>query len=247
MKPKMVKVLFLIAIFVSTSLYANNKVQMASQDLEKENSKISTEVSKLEVSKETVKNVEVLAKPASGKQSPSDFIKQYESELREVVKQYEGKTDEVSLKARKKKLSEKVKRYFDFDELARLSLGDHWSSAKSNMRERFIEAFRKLIERSYLDKTNNLVIDYQVVYGDEKVDGKYGEVVSIIRKQDLDVEVTYLLKQSKSGWLIYNVVLDELNLLNNYRSQFNRIITKKSFAELVKIMEKRVNEPAATS
>ncbi len=178
--------------------------------------------------------------------SPTQVIQNYEKEIKDLVAKYHNKDQPHEKAERDQMLKKKVRRFFAFDELARLSLSSHWKSLSQEQKNSFVQTFRQLIERSYLRKSQDMVADYDVEYGEEEINGKQATVTSKIKKDDLDVEIVYNLRARGSRWMIYNVILDNLNLLNNYRSQFNRIIRKKSFAELLRIMEQTLKKPVDT-
>lgn len=185
--------------------------------------------------------------------SPIGVAQSYEAEIRSLIHKYDAKKTSKELEERDQALGRKVRKFFDFEELAKLSLGNHWATLKAPQRQKFTDIFIRLIERSYLHKTREMIADYAVVYDNQEIMGGHAKVSSTIKKDDLDVKVVYEMRvnpQAKTAsghpWIIYNVIFDNLDLLGNYRSQFNRIISQKSFAELIRIMEQRLKNPAET-
>jgi phospholipid transport system substrate-binding protein len=215
-------------------------------------SSVATQSASLE--NKTVKSApELFAKnwPAD---SPIGVIENYQTEIRSLIRKYDNKKGAAQIAERDRVLGQRVRKFFDFEELARLSISNHWSKLTKAQQQRFVSTFTKLVERSYLNKTREMIADYAVTYDNQDVKADSAKVSSIIKKKDLDVNVVYEMKHpsSKSGakkehsWVIYNVIFDNLDLLGNYKSQFNRIITQKSFAELLRIMEDRLKNPAET-
>ncbi len=99
-----------------------------------------------------------------------------------------------------------------------------------------------MLERTYLDK----VEDYsgeKVLYVGEVVDGKYATVsVKIVTKKDTEISVLYRLKNDEDKWLVYDIVIEGVSLINNYRKQFNSIIVRNSYKELVEKLREKVEK-----
>ena len=99
-----------------------------------------------------------------------------------------------------------------------------------------------MIEDSYIRRSRDIVGEYKVVYGREEINGKRSKVFSRVLREDADVEILYELHRSSKDWMIFNIVLDGVDLIRNYQSQFNRIIAKSSFRELLEKMRKKRDE-----
>lgn len=141
---------------------------------------------------------------------------------------------------------------FDFPEMARRSLGTHWRKRTAQEREEFVGIFSDLLERSYRKKIERYT-DQEIIYSAERVDGKYGVVTTAIsdKRENVEIPIDYRVIRRNDQWKVYDVVIDGISLISNYRSQFNRIIQRGSYAELVKKMrvkqETEVEEESATS
>ncbi len=141
---------------------------------------------------------------------------------------------------------------FDFSEMARRSLGMHWRKRTAQEREEFVAIFSDLLARSYRKKIERYT-DQEIVYSKERVDGKYGVVSTAIsdRRENVEIPIEYRVIRRNDQWKVYDVVIDGISLISNYRSQFNRIIQRGSYAELVKKMrvkqETEVEEESAAS
>ena len=197
------------------------------------------------VAKKAAKQVNKAA--AKDLNSPLAVVQEYEKDIKSILQKYKDTSTEVARKDRAGKIRSRINRFFDFAELARLSLGERWGKLNKADRTRFQSTFVKLIERSYLDKSHRLVAEYDVEYDKQTVNGKRARVNSKIKKDDLDVYIGYEMHRPSKSWLIYNVIFDDLNMLNNYRSQFNRVISENSFAYLIERMEDRLKNPGAAS
>ena len=130
---------------------------------------------------------------------------------------------------------------FDFREMAMRSLGAHWRRVDSQQRNEFVSIFTALLEKTYADQID-LYNGQQVVYTGESVDGHYAQVDSrIIDNNGQTYSVAYRLHRVDGKWKIYDVLAENISLVNNYRSQFNRVIARSSFEELLKTMKEKAN------
>ena len=145
--------------------------------------------------------------------------------------------------ARRKKLQEAIYPRFDFTEMGKRSLGIHWAKRTPQEREEFVKLFADLLEQSYA-KRLEAYTDQEVLYTKEQLDDKFGLVVTKIvsTKENIDIPIEYKLLRQDNQWKVYDVVIDGISMVSNYRSQFNSIIQKSSYAELVQRM--RVKQEA---
>lgn len=142
--------------------------------------------------------------------------------------------------ARSKRLREVIFARFDFSEMAKRTLGIHWPKRTPQERKEFIELFSDLLELSYRRKIERYT-DEEILYTKEDVDGKFGTVNTQVysEKENVDVPIDYKVIRHNGEWKVYDVVIDGISLVSNYRSQFNRIIQQSSYAELVQKMRVR--------
>jgi phospholipid transport system substrate-binding protein len=130
---------------------------------------------------------------------------------------------------------------FDFNEMAMRSLGANWRRLNPQQRREFVSIFTTLLEKTYADQID-LYDGQRVEYTGENIDGNYAEVESrVIDKNGQTYSVAYRLHRVDGKWRIYDVVAENISLVNNYRSQFNRVIAKSSFEELLKIMKQQAS------
>ncbi len=140
------------------------------------------------------------------------------------------------------RLREVVYPLFNFPEMAKRSLGFHWRRLSPEDREEFVALFTNLMERSYASKID-LYEGETVVFTDEIVDDIYARVDSkIVSKNGEEFSVTYKLIRTNGDWRIYDVLVEHISLVNNYRSQFNRVISNSSYENLIKKINKKLQE-----
>lgn len=135
---------------------------------------------------------------------------------------------------------------FDFTEMARRSLGADWQRRSPDQQKEFVKLFTDLIESSYVTNLDSYNGE-KVSFTGEKQDGEYAQVdTKITSNKGEDSTVSYKLHQSDGRWKIYDVVIENISIVNNYRSQFNRVIARSSFDDLLRQMrEKRFDAVAA--
>ena len=137
------------------------------------------------------------------------------------------------------RLREIVYPLFDFKEMAKRSLGSHWRELTAKQQEEFSSLFKDLLEKSYANKID-LYDGQKVMYTQETVDKDFAQVdTKVVGKNGESFPVNYRLTQVDGKWRIYDVVVADISLVNNYRSQFHRVIVNSSFQELIdKLKEK---------
>ena len=131
---------------------------------------------------------------------------------------------------------------FNWEEMSKRALARHWSARTEEEKKEFIDLFGKLLERTYLDKVEGYSGE-KVLYVDEVVDGKYATVsVKIVTKKDTEISVLYRVKKDGDNWLVYDISIEGVSLINNYRKQFNSIIVRNSYKELVDKLREKVEK-----
>jgi phospholipid transport system substrate-binding protein len=169
---------------------------------------------------------------------PADQVKATIDKVMEVLRdpalQGPGKKSE-----RREKLRQIVLPRFDFAEMAKRALGSNWNRYPDQQRE-FVTAFTQLLEDTYADQIEAANGD-KVVYLSERTDKEYAEVATkVISAKGDEISMTYKLHAVESDWKVYDIVVENVSVVNNYRAQFNRVLSSASLDELIKrIKEKR--------
>ena len=131
---------------------------------------------------------------------------------------------------------------FDFSETAKRSLARHWQSRTPAEREEFVQLFGDLLERSYISKIE-LYGGEKIGYIGESMDGDLATVrTRIVTRHGTEIPIDYKMHTLGSRWLVYDVTIEGVSLVANYRTQFNKIIQTSSYAELVKRMKTKQEE-----
>jgi phospholipid transport system substrate-binding protein len=143
---------------------------------------------------------------------------------------------------RRAALKRSISNIFDYQEMAKRSLGKHWAQRTPTERKQFVDLFATLLENSYGSKIESYNNE-KVVYIKETVDGEYAEVKSkVVTAKHDEYTLDYKLLQQNNKWVVYDVVIEGVSLVSNYRTQFNKIISANGYNELVKKLQTKSNE-----
>ena len=131
---------------------------------------------------------------------------------------------------------------FDFSETARRSLGRHWQGRTPAERDEFVQLFSDLLERSYISKIETYGGE-KIAYNGDSVEGDQAKVqTKLVTKGGGEIPIEYRMHKVGDRWLVYDVVIEGVSLVANYRTQFNKIIQTSSFKELMNKMKNKQQE-----
>lgn len=143
--------------------------------------------------------------------------------------------------ARRSELSKAILPRFDFEEMAKRSLGAEWRRRTPAEQEEFIRLFTDLLKDSYIETIESYRGD-KVIYRRESQDGDYADVgTKVINERGEEFTIDYRLHLEGSEWKVYDVIVENISLVNNYRSQFRRVLERSSFAELLQTIRGKVH------
>ena len=129
---------------------------------------------------------------------------------------------------------------FNWEEMARRSLAEHWKKLTDEDKEEFVQLFADLLERTYMKRVESYSGE-KVIYERERIEGNYSIVgVKIYTSKNVEIPVVYRLRKYDTDWLIYDVSIEGISLVNNYRSQFSNILLKSSYQELLAQLKTKV-------
>jgi phospholipid transport system substrate-binding protein len=169
----------------------------------------------------------------------TDNVKKTVDEVVRIVSDKEMKTNDHK---RRQALKKSISTIFDYSEMAKRSLGKHWNQRSATEKKQFTELFASLLENSYAGKIESYNNE-KIVYLKETIDGDYAEVKSkvVTAKRD-EFTLDYRMINQNGRWMVYDVVIEGVSLVSNYRTQFNKIITSNGYPELVKKLQTKTNE-----
>jgi phospholipid transport system substrate-binding protein len=178
----------------------------------------------------------VFALPASAG-APTDQVRGTVDNIAAILKNSALKT-EAKRSERREQLRRAIFSRFDFTEMAKRSLGSQWRRLSPQEQEEFTRLFTDLLERAYIDQIE-AYNDEKFVYVKETIDQDFAEVQSRIVTAKGEYSLNYRLQNTGGEWKVYDVVVENISLVNNYRSQFSRIIANQSYEELLRRMRDR--------
>lgn len=147
--------------------------------------------------------------------------------------------DPAQAEERRKMIRQAASERFDWREMARRSLAKHWKERTEEEKQEFVPLFTDLLERTYMKRIENYSGD-KVSYDGEKVKGKYSLVkVRIFTDKQVEIPVAYKMKKKGSEWKIYDVSIEGVSLVNNYRNQFDSVILSSSYQGLVEKLKEK--------
>jgi phospholipid transport system substrate-binding protein len=164
--------------------------------------------------------------------SPTEVVQSGIERVVQAVQDYDAGHPDGAGK-RRSEIRRVAGRLFDFQEMARRTLARHWTERTPGEREEFISLFRDLLERSYIARLENYSGE-QIIYLGETVDGEYATVRSKVIGRGSEMALAYRLHLVNQRWAVYDVLVEGVSFVGNYRSQFNRIISKGSYEDLVR-------------
>lgn len=145
---------------------------------------------------------------------------------------------------RRQLLEETIGKQFDFEEMAKRSLAAHWKSRNASEHQEFVTLFRKLLSNTYAGKIENYSGE-TVNYLKERLKGGYAEVQTSMNSAKNVISLDYRLILKGGNWRVYDVVVNGVSLVKNYRSQFTRIIHRSSYEDLVTTLREKSSEITA--
>ena len=167
---------------------------------------------------------------------PSKSLKKVLDEIYQTVN---GKVETTSDKELDRKLKDIIFPIFDFREMARRSLGANWRKASVDQQLEFVDLFSDLLARSYLTKIKSGVADSKIDILDEATKGKRAVVKTVVITNDEKAAVVYRWRLKKDKWKIYDVIVENVGIVTNYRSEFADIVRKEKVEGLlVRLREK---------
>lgn len=169
--------------------------------------------------------------------SPTSVVKSGTDQALEIMKQ----PNAPGSAARRNEIMRIVDEYFNYGEMARRALGRPWREQPPEKQREFVTLFRQLIFNTYMDRVENYTAgNERVLYDGEQIEGNYALVKTRVTGfKATDVRVEYKLYADRGQWQVYDVVVEGISFINNYRQQFNSILTNESFdGLLVRMREK---------
>ncbi len=170
-------------------------------------------------------------------QSPMSLIKSTIEQVIEVNKKLSG---EQNLQSRRKELRTIIEPYFDFNEMAKRSLGANWSTITPEEQQEFVTVFSELLARTYLSRIDTVTTQV-VSFVKEEITPPKAEVKTTINHKGDSFPIDYKFLDQSGSWKVYDVVIENIGLVANYRNEFAGIIRKEKFSGLMEKLKKKLD------
>jgi phospholipid transport system substrate-binding protein len=133
---------------------------------------------------------------------------------------------------------------FNYTEMAKRALGAQWTKLQEKDRKEFVELFQRLLSASYADKIEGYTGE-QVSYLSERKEDNYAEVRTKVSSGKVEIPLDYRLIGNSDDWRVYDIVIDGVSLVKNYRGQFEKILRESSYPDLVDRLREKVDKTNA--
>ena len=195
----------------------------------------------------------VLARAAS-QDSPADPMASVKAVVDQTIVVFKDK--QIAEADRQQKLRTIAESRFDFGEMAKSAVGYHWRDFTPAQRSEFVPLFTKFIEDAYLsrieeysvEKVDQQIQSSVIQFNKETTDGDYSQVYSTVVLKDRNdpIQVNYQMRRDGNEWKIYDISLDAISVIANYRNQFNRVLNNGGYDKLISIMREKMRGLGAT-
>ena len=149
---------------------------------------------------------------------------------------------ELDQATRRKEMRKVINGRFDFRAMSQRTLATNWKKASKEQQQEFVQLFAQLIENTYIGRVEAYT-DEKVDYPGEKVKGKKAVVETLILTASADIPINYKVYQKKNGeWWVYDVIIEGISLISNYRSSYQEIVKKEGLDGLIAKMKNKIKE-----
>ena len=149
---------------------------------------------------------------------------------------------ELDQATRRKEMRKVINARFDFRAMSQRTLATNWKKASKEQKQEFVMLFSQLIENTYIGRVEAYT-DEKVDYPGEKVKGKKAVVETLILTASADIPINYKVYQKKNGeWWVYDVIIEGISLISNYRSSYQNIVSKEGLDGLLAKMRSKIKE-----
>jgi phospholipid transport system substrate-binding protein len=175
--------------------------------------------------------------PGQIPESPTEAVR---STLTNVFRILEDETlkDPAKLIPRRHMLEEVIASHFDCTEMSKRALAAYWNPLTTGEQTEFVELFKSFLSDRYAEKIE-VYSGQHILYLSERIEGSYAEVQTKLPSSKVEIPMDYRLHMKDGTWHAYDLIVDGVSLVKNYRSQFEKIIRTSSYQELVRRLRER--------
>jgi len=176
---------------------------------------------------------------------PLDMLKIHIDKVLEVLRDpaLKGESERKVKKERIRAISEEM---FDFTELSKRSLGQNWDKFNPDQQKEFIRLYKSLLEETYSEKITSYTDEKIIIKKDVNLSEKTVEVQTTVITKTSEVPIYYRLIEKNGDWKVYDVVIEGVSLVSNYRTQFREILASKTPEALLEVLRNKVGKGQAS-
>ena len=176
---------------------------------------------------------------------PVDMLREHVNKILEVLRDpvLKGESGRKVKKERIRVISEEM---FDFTELSKRSLGQNWDKFNPDQQKEFIKLYKSLLEETYSEKVTSYTDEKIVIKKEVSLSEKTVEVQTTVITKTSEVPIYYRLMEKNGNWKVYDVVIEGVSLVSNYRTQFREILATKTPEAVLEILRNKVGKGQAS-
>jgi phospholipid transport system substrate-binding protein len=181
-------------------------------------------------------------------ETPTAVIQQTTTQVLGILRdpRLQGPAKQQERQARLQAIGDQV---FDWPAMAQSALAFHWRSLTTQQRQEFGPLFKEVVERAYMDRLARAAQQEKAIRYSGEQEGASQAVVAtrVTTQSDQEIPIDYYLHQQQGRWLIYDVIIEGVGLINNYRAQIDEILSSSSYDQLIQRMKAKLAEETPTS
>lgn len=171
---------------------------------------------------------------------PIEQIKETVDGILSILREKDSQ-GEAAWEEKEKRIIVVVEKRFDFTEMSKLALASHWKKRTPDEKTAFTKLFSQLLETTYINRIK-AYSDEEVLYKRQEIKGRKALVRTTIVKNNAEIPISYKLKNTNGKWMVYDVIIEGVSLIRNYRSQFMSIMSREKYPGLIKRMEAKLEK-----
>ncbi len=173
--------------------------------------------------------------------SALDMVKMNANSVLDVLRDPKLK-GEAGKKAKEQRIETEAEKLFDYVELSKRTLGLNWNKLSMDQRKEFVELFKKLLRNTYIDRITAYTNEKVEFTREIQLTENTTEVQSVVTKGNTKVPINYRVIKKSNDWMVYDVVIEGVSLISNYRTQFREILGNNPPQVLIDTLRKRVGK-----
>lgn len=178
---------------------------------------------------------------AASEPGPMEVIRAGTDRVLEVLNLGGAEPTPERIKQRREEIREIAYDYVSFEEMSKRALGRHWKKLSPQERDEFVELFQKLLYNTYIDRVDTYTGGEEKIYYDqERVEGDYAQIKTRISYKESEIPVEYRMVRTNGKWMVYDVVIEGVSFVNNYRKQFDEVLINRSFDHLLSVLRDKI-------